>query len=181
MTKNMFKHGDLVLIDTYDKKVKNADGSYDYFANVWDKEGNEKSLRLDIGREYQIDETNVMPIREIDEDLVLYPLKDVNRTHSAKFYIPGDSLIVINEDGWDEEEDESDDGSVDEDKDEIDDSDTPEDESDEVEPDDESDEDGGDDLDEIKEFASISKSISIVIDSLESVLDSLTKILEIRK
>lgn len=176
--KNTFKHGDLVQIDTYDNKVKNANGEYDYFAMVWDKNGDEKSLRLDENSIYQINETNVMPIREIDDGLVLYPLKEANHSHSAKFYIPGDSLIHIGENYPDNEEDEDEEEPYIHEPDVVyaDDDDEEDDESD-----DELDEEPKNEVDELKEFVNISKNITNVIDSLEEVIVSLTKILNNQK
>lgn len=147
MNKNEFQNGDLVRL-TYEFKKPDGEGGYDYFLKVMDRSMNLYTICTNDDRLYQIDATNAMPVLSNGDD-VLYPLKDVNRSHTAKMYVNSRYLERVEEEPVGEEE-------VD------------------------SDLEGEKNWKDVQEFAKISKNISTITEALESVVESLTKILNSR-
>lgn len=168
MPKIELKNGMLVRISGYEYKRPAEDGGYDYFVNVYDRNGNECTLRINNDeRIYQIDETSVMPISYFpcQGNAVFYPLKDIHRQHSAKFFIDGRYLTQVESEYPEDEDEEPEDKPTDNKN-------QPEDKKVDPAP------NGEFEWSEVKEFAKISQRISTITNALEDVIESLTKILK---
>jgi len=157
MNKNEFQNGELVNIEYCD--CKRSDGTR--FVNVLDRNHVEYTIKVDPTRIYEVEATTAMPCLLDENGIVLYPLKDFHRPHTAKFYVKGTLLERVEEDEEELEEEPADEEEVNDN--EVD-----------------SDPEGEKNRKDIQEFAKISKNISTITEALNSVVESLSKILNSR-
>ena len=178
-----FYKGDIVKLTGYTRRALTDDVKSEYglkyFVECYTKEHDLASLVVnDFDVEYVVLPTGPMPVFSRLEDgklVTYYPIQELHDSHSKKFFVADTYLTkvgnIYEEELEDEEEDLFDD-PWDEDE-EL--NKTPEKEENEDGEEKPSDDDE-DDYVRCQEFLKISKNISTVIDSLQSILDSLTKI-----
>lgn len=176
-----FQKGDVVKLNDYSRRVviddpKNEYG-LKYFLDCYTKEREPATLGFkNFETMFVVMPSNVMPVfnRFVNgKTIVYYPIQEYNNSHSKKFFVADTYLTkvgnIYDEEPEDEEEDlfnNSFNNSWDEEF-----NDTPEKEvNEDVE------KQPSDDYVRYQEFLKISKNIGTVIDSLQSILDSLTKI-----
>lgn len=188
-----FYKGDIVKLTGYTRRALTDDVKSEYglkyFVECYTKEHDLASLVVnDFDVEYVVLPTGPMPVFSRLEDgklVTYYPIQELHDSHSKKFFVADTYLTKVGNIYEEELEDEEpeDEEPEDEEEDLFDD---PWDEDEELNktPEKEENEDGEekpsdddeDDYVRCQEFLKISKNISTVIDSLQSILDSLTKI-----
>ena len=81
-----FENNDIV-------RIVGKNGTCPPTIKVYDKNGNEMQLFVDPDFEYIVDETSVMPIRQLNNGAItLYPLSAGRNAHTKKFYVPEEYL-----------------------------------------------------------------------------------------